>query len=476
MKRAVILFFLGGLSALAMAPWNLWPALFAGISGLYILLCRAQTPLQGFALGFVFSFAYFVFSLSWIGNALLVEGNPYWWAWPLAVSGLPALLAMFTAAGCCVYKHVCKNTNTAASYMAFVLVLGLCDYARGHLFTGFPWNLYGYTWIDILPVAQIAALSDIYLLNLATIFWTAAPGFLLTANHTPKIKAVLGVLIATGFLAGYGFGLYRMEHNPVRYHPDYEAVIVQPNIKQNEKWAPEKRADNFQAHIDLSRYNPVRHNPDMRAYYIIWPETTLAPDLLHAPWVMDAIRSMLQAYPGKAWLITGALRYENESYFNSIITFNSAGDIIQTYNKSHLVPFGEYMPFESVFDIAPVVGFTGFQKGEGKKTLALPENLTFSPLICYEIIFPGESVDTATPAPDMIINVTNDAWYGNSAGPHQHLVQSKFRAIETGIPVLRSANTGISALITPLGYSAEKKKLLQKGVIIHKIPHSLRSD
>ena len=472
MKRLIVLFCLGGFSALAMAPANFWPALFVGLSGFYILFSKTETPLKAAVTGFVFSFSYFLFSLSWMGNALLVEGNPYWWAWPLAVCGLPVILALFTAVGCYVHKYFSSGQNAVFSYAAFVFLLALCDYARGHLFTGFPWNLYGYTWIDVLPIAQIAALHDIYLLNFLTILWAAAPGFLLIAHYQNKIKAVLAVILSASFIFGYGFGIYRIHKAPVKYHADYEAVIVQPNIKQHEKWNSDKRIENFQTHIDLSRYNPDKNAHDMTAYYIIWPETALAPDLLKTSWAISQIRDVLNSYPAKAYLITGALRYDpnTDTYFNSILTFDQSAKIIHTYNKSHLVPFGEYMPFENIFDIAPLVGFTGFEKGMGPEMLSMPEGITFSPLVCYEIIFPGKAYDNNLSSPDMIINVTNDAWYGDSAGPYQHLVQSKFRAIETGLPVLRSANTGISVLITPLGYGVADEKLSQQLSIIHKVP------
>lgn len=475
MKTFILIFVIGAFSALAMAPINFWPALFVGLGSLYICLCKTKTPRKAALTGFMFSLGYFGFSLAWVGNALLIEDNPYLWAWPLAVSGLPALLSLFTAIGCYIYKILYKDANNILSYIGFTTLLFLSEYARGHLLTGFPWNLYGYTWIDILPIAQLASLSSIYLLTLVTIFWASAPAFLLTSRHNKKTKTLITITLIGSVALSYMYGTNRIHDNPVQYHDGYEITIIQPNIAQSEKWKPENRAKNFVKQIELSKYKPESKAPEVKDHYIIWPETAISQDLIDAPWARKYIRNMLNTYSGQAYLITGALRYEpaQDTYFNSVITFNNNADIIHTYDKSHLVPFGEYMPFENILDIAPIVGFTGFQQGSGQKTLKMPEGLKFSPLICYEIIFPHKAIDNSAPHPDMIINLTNDGWYGNSPGPYQHLVQSKFRAIETGIPVLRSANTGISAIITPLGQNIAMEKILEESTIIENLPHAI---
>ncbi len=472
MKNFTIIFALGAFASLAMAPTNFWPALFVGLSGLYIFICRAPSPLKAAITGFAFSLGYFGFSLSWIGNALLIEDNPYWWAWPIAVSGLPLALSIFTAAGCYIYKAICKNHNNLSTYLAFTILILASEYARGHMFTGFPWNLYGYSWIDILPIAQIAALLDIYLLTAITIFWASAPAFLLTSRHSRKIKAISLIIILTSFAISYAWGWQRIQQNPIKHSPDYEIIVIQPNIKQSEKWKIENKIPNFKKQIELSKYNIERNTDNNIAYYIVWPETAISQDLLSSKWVIKSISDMLKSYPNEAYLITGALRYEkkSKSYYNSIITINNTGTTIHIYNKSHLVPFGEYMPLSNIFDIAPIVGFTGFKEGSGRVTLELPEGISFSPLICYEIIFPGKTIDKSSPKPNFIVNVTNDAWYEGSAGPYQHLVQSKFRAIESGLPIIRSANTGISAIITPLGYTQNHINQSISASIIGKLP------
>ncbi len=465
MAQFFLLFFMGSFASLSMAPINFWPALLVGLASLYAFLQDTNTIKRSFILGYGFSLGYFTFSLSWIGNALLVEGNPYWWAWPLAVSGLPILLSCFTAIACASYKWICKETTRGKSYITFCTCISFSEYLRGNVFTGFPWNLYGYTWIDISPIAQFASLVSVYGLTFITIFWGCSVVLLL---NTDKRKTVLTIILCS-FLSVYGYGIYKIEAYKPETTAAYTFTIVQPNIKQSEKWKPENRAKNYLELLKLSKYRPDKH-PDSKAYYIIWPETAIAPDITNAPWAMDLIKETLSEYPAPAYLITGALRTEQSAYYNSVLIFNKNAELVYAYDKRHLVPFGEYMPLEQIIDIAPIVGFTGFRSGTTTPSFSSPEDIIISPLICYEIIFPEYSRELSS---NLIINVTNDAWYGETAGPYQHLTQTRFRAIETQTPILRSANTGISAIISPLGHILKYQGLNEKGIILQKIPISI---
>ncbi|MGH1404380.1 MAG: apolipoprotein N-acyltransferase [Alphaproteobacteria bacterium] len=466
MKQFFFIFLIGAFASLSMAPTNFWPALLFGLAVLYVFTRDADTIKQSFALGYGFSLGYFGFSLSWIGNALLIDGNPYWWAWPLAISGLPILLSCFTACACALYKRVCRNTTNLENYIIFCTCLSVSEYLRGNIFTGFPWNLYGYTWADISPIAQFASLTSIYGLTFITILWSAS---IVQWIETTR-KKTIALLILSSVIIVYGYGLYKIETYSPSSETNYTFRIIQPNIKQSEKWKPEKRAQNFLKLLSLSKYKENEQTKDSKAHYIIWPETAIAPDITNAPWAMDLIKEILHEYPTPVYLITGALRSENGGYYNAILTFNKNAEIIHVYNKRHLVPFGEYMPFEEIIDIAPIVGFTGFKSGTTSSLFTTPENITISQLVCYEILFPRYSREHQS---NVIINVTNDAWYGKTAGPYQHLTQAKFRAIETQIPILRSANTGISAIISPLGHILKYRDLDEKGYILQKIPISI---
>lgn len=460
MKQLSLVFLIGAMSALSMAPYNFTPAILIALGLLYVKAEKSSSGRYSALLGFIFSLGYFGFSLSWIGNALLVEDNPYWWAWPLAVSGLPIILSTFNALALYLHFIIKQKTSKPLSAISFVILMTLAEMARGTLFTGFPWNLFGYTWISVMPIAQIAGLYNIYLLSSLTIFWAVSLGYYANCQTTKISKNITLTFAITSFIMCYIYGLNKIQASPI-HHINANIVLVQPNIKQSEKWDNNKRQKHFADIIELSR---ATINDSKEATLIVWPETAIAQDILNAPWAINMIRETLQSYENEAFLITGALRYKDKKYYNSIVTFNKNAEIIEIYDKSHLVPFGEYMPLSNIFDIAPIVGFSGFEKGKENKKITLSDKLSFTPKICYEIIFPEKE----TLISDMIINVTNDAWYGVSAGPYQHLVQTKFRAIETQKTVIRAANTGISAIITPLGFAEKSIELNKRATIQNK--------
>ena len=225
---ALLSFALGSQSALSMAPFNMWYLLFLGLGGLYFTLANSPSNKHAFLYGWSFAFGYFLFGLSWIGQALLVDGNPYQWAWPLAISGLPFILAPFTACACFLSKRY-FHLNTIPGFVFFVATISLFEWLRGHMFTGFPWNLYGYTWFDILPLIQVASIDSVYLLTFLTILWMTFPGFLLTLiqntnaeqskTHTVSLS-ILCFVVLLSFISAYAYGYNRIK----RYNalPEYE--------------------------------------------------------------------------------------------------------------------------------------------------------------------------------------------------------------------------------------------------------------
>ncbi|MCC6598037.1 MAG: apolipoprotein N-acyltransferase [Alphaproteobacteria bacterium] len=474
-SRSLPLCFLaGGLSALAMAPLNAaWVLLFT-LPTLYLSLHFSKSGLSVFAAGWLFGFGYFVFGLYWIGNALLVEGNAYKWAWPLAVCGLPALLAFFTAAGTWLLRRIAELDHISG-WLAFAAILTLFEWLRGHLFTGFPWNLFGYTWSDTLPILQILHLSDVYGLTLLTLLWFSIPGFILLAPQ--KRGQVVLILGLASFAACYTYGLSWLKTHPLTYHENLTIRIVQPNIDQAEKWNSDAMNRHFDKHLNLSRNAAEVQNPgdqNKTSHYIIWPETALSYRYVNDPSAMAALREMLNSYPGPTYLFTGLLSYDPQTrgYKNALVMIDQNGTLSNTYTKHHLVPFGEYIPFQNWIPLEPVARFNGFQKGAGPQSFATPQNLHYSPLICYEIIFPGKTIPKNGPAPDFILNVTNDAWYGISPGPYQHFVQAQFRAVESGIPVIRAANTGFSGILAPNGEKIGTSRLYTENTSDLHLPQS----
>ena len=428
---------LGAICSLAMPPYNLFPLLFVGLSFLYIVVDRAASVHRAFWLGFIFAFGYFVAGLYWVGNALLVEGNPYGWAWPLALCGLQSLLAIFIAFGCALGKKF--DLKSIPGFLAFTACIGFFEFGRGYAFTGFPWNLFGHTWSGIPQVLQILSISDMYWLTYLTIVWASLPGFLLISSSAPKHKKILSLSLALVFVFCFSFGYWRLQQ-PLPAPPEGVNIhIVQSNIQQSEKW----KRENLWAH-----------------FLIIWSETALSQWVLDDPNSMKLIKETLALYKGPAYLMTGLLRHEAETdrFFNSLVLIDKFGDITNVYDKNHLVPFGEYIPFQKWIPLRPVTKFRGFAGGGGQQTLQTPEGLKYSPAICYEIIFANEVIRQGD-HPDFILNVTNDSWYGDTSGPRQHLQQAVYRAIEEGIPVVRVADTGISAIVDVHGQIVDKSGL-----------------
>lgn len=465
--KAVAALAAGAVMVPAMPPWCVWPAMFVGLSLFYILLTSLKNTRAGFVYGWLFGFGYFAFGLSWIANALLVEGNEFAWFWPFAVAGLPALLAIFTACACALTVRF-GRLRTAGGWLLFVFLLMGFEWLRGHLFTGFPWNLYGYTWAETLPVAQVASIGGVYFLSLLTCLWASLPGFLAVWGKGLPLKGLLLGAAALTLAGSWFYGHQRLEANPAVMRQDVAIRLVQPNISQEDKWNPEMAAQNLEKLLTLS---DARRVNNLATTLIVWPETAISDYLLQDVAAAAAIKSILSGYDEPVYLLSGVMRYEKapgqpNKYFNSLVLFDHRLNVLAAYDKSHLVPFGEYIPLQHWIPLQPFVRFSGFEPGGGPQNVSVPgistEGLgTFSPLVCYEIIFPGAVTDKSD-RPGFIVNVTNDSWYGDSAGPHQHFAKAQFRAIEEGVPVVRSANTGISGVIDPVGRVAYRQDLFSE--------------
>lgn len=472
--KAFWAFAAGAVMVAAMPPWCIWPVLFIGLSAFYLLLSTVKTVRAAFGFGWLFGFGYFVAGLSWIGNALLVEGNEFAIFWPLAVAGLPVLLALFTASAAAFSVRLVP-LNSFAGYLFFCGSLMIFEWLRGHAFTGFPWNLYGYAWAETLPMAQLASIGGIYWLSLATCLWATLPGFLLVWRHRRALKLFLVILLMADMGGAYLWGAHRLEAHPPAFHDNILVKVVQPHIPQADKWNPAKRAENFEKLLSLS--GPGTANAFAHTL-VIWPETAITSHALQDSTARNAIKAVLRGYENNVYLLTGIMRVEagdgdKRKYYNSLATYDRQLEPVHIYDKSHLVPFGEYIPFQRYIPLEPVVKFSGLEKGAGPQTLPLPgPDITFSPLVCYEIIFSGAITATQN-RPDFIVNVTNDAWYGDSGGPRQHFVMAQFRAIEEGIPVIRSANTGVSGIIDPAGRIIARIRLGEYAQNSVKLPKTL---
>jgi apolipoprotein N-acyltransferase len=418
----------------------------------------------------------------WVGNALLVGGNPYAWALPFAVLGLQSLLALYPMiAGGLVVTFA--RGRSLPSFLFFVSMMGLFEWIRGHALTGFPWNLFGMVWGDYLPIAQSVNVIGIYGLSFMTILIASWGGFLWKGDLNKPDKIRVSVLLCIICTSIFAYGSARLHNNPTTYHNDVSVRVISPNIPQEDKWNPILYSENFVKTVDaMNPFFGTTSQNVASTRILVLPETAFHHRIFYDENAMQMLRDTLHQYKGNTYLFTGALRVEQNpnsdtpTYYNSLIAYDRDMNLVETFDKSHLVPFGEYIPFQQYIPIGPVTEFEGMGHGAGVTTWNIPNIPPVSPLVCYEIIFPHAVVNrTSKPRAEWIVNATNDAWYGISPGPYQHLAQTRMRAIEEGVPVIRSANTGISAIIDSYGRVLYQSELFKTEAFEEKLPRAILS-
>ncbi|VVT30511.1 Apolipoprotein N-acyltransferase [Rhizobium sp. EC-SD404] len=475
-KRAVIAILAGALAVLAHPPFDFFFAMFLTFPILVWLLDGASgDPDRGFlrrlwpafVTGWYFGFGYFLAGLWWLGNALLVEAESFAWAIPLAVLGLPAFLAIFFGLGTAIARILWSDGLGRIAALAFGLAL--MEWLRGFVLTGFPWNTIGYGAMPLPIAMQTVHILGLNGITALSVFAFSMPALLATRQHMRRGLALAAVLVA----AHLGYGAHVLNEATATAAEDAPTIrIVQPSIPQSTKWDEAERDQIFEQHLALTRQAPAEGEP--APSLIVWPETAAPFILTEAPIALEAIAQALQ--PGQQ-LATGAIRMETAPgsgvrYYNAISVIGDDGEILASADKVHLVPFGEYLPLT---DLLSSLGFSAvaqmpesFTPAPARTLLALPTG-TALPLICYEAIFPLELPEGGA-APDFILNVTNDAWYGATPGPYQHFRQAQLRAVELGLPLVRAANNGISAITDSQGRIIEGLGLDAVGVIDAQVP------
>lgn len=454
-RRSLVAFLAGALAVLSQAPYDFFPVCFVSFPVLVWLLDGAAGErgdgafrrfLAVFGIGWWFGLGYFLFGLWWIGQALLVDAEAFAWALPLAVLGLPAGLAVFYGFACAIARS-CWSEGVGR-IVALAFGFGLAEWLRATVLTGFPWNAIGYAAMPIPLLMQSAQVVGLLGINALAVFVFAAPAVLASDRHR-RIALSAAVLLAAAH-AGYGAWALAV---PTEYARELFVRIVQPSVPQGGKWDPAMRDGILARLLDLSS-RPTTNGgvPDL----IVWPETALPFLLTDRPDALAAIGDMLT--DGQL-LVLGAVRSEGGGakgeaprYYNATVAIDDSGAIVDAVDKVHLVPFGEYLPFDGMFRkiglraVADTVG--GFSSGVQRRPIAIAPGIAAEPMICYEVIFPGE---VAHPDADFILNLTNDAWFGNTPGPYQHFRQAQVRAVEAGKPLVRSANNGISGVVDRSG-------------------------
>ncbi len=512
-RRTLIAFLAGAASTLALAPINFWPALFLTFPPLVLMLDGVGTARWGgiraaFAIGWWFGFGYFLSGLYWIGSAFLVDADTFGWMLPFAVTLLPAGLAVFIGLGFVAARLLW--TPGQIRVLTLAAALSSAEWLRGHMFTGFPWNAFGYALTTPLPLAESVAIFGIWGLTFVAVAVFATPAMLVDgARRSLMPVALAGATLAT--LTAYGG--WRLASNPTETVDGVHLRIMQPNIPQDERFRYAAKAQIMRRYVLMSQraaetaahalpqageslhlypppqdlYPPSQAGEGMvgdssglgGVTHLIWPESAFPFFLTREPDALSMIANMLAP---NTTLITGAARLaepapgrsERRAY-NSVYVIGHGGSIMATYDKLHLVPFGEYLPFQDLLERAGLTQLTnvpgGFLPGAQRRRIAVPGAPDMLPLICYEAIFPGEAVP-AGERPSWLLNLTNDAWFGVSSGPYQHFQQARVRAIEEGLPLIRAANSGISAVIDPFGRVIAALPLGHDGLLDAPLPRA----
>ncbi len=457
-------FIAGAIATSALPPFYCFPVLFFCFSLLLLLLGKQTTFKSAFMVGYAFGFSFYAFGFYWIGNALLVEAETFGWLIPFVFFACGAFFGLFTAfpAG---LTWLCKNSEKYT--ITFACWWTIFEWVRGWFLTGFPWNPIGSVLAFDNVWLQEASIGGTYFLSWLVLWLAGLPYYYISNPSFQRLGKVLFLATAV-ILSVYSFGYNRLNTTP-QEKSSIRLRLVQPAIPQTLKWNRETEEYNFQKYIQMSAANGLK---DIN--FVIWGETAspfpLQQDLQH-------LKQVTLAVPENGYLITGSLRYEinkdgTHVPYNSMLVINKSGDIVASYDKSHLVPFGEYIPLREYLPqwVRPITKVIGtFGRGNGPERIELPNIPSFGGLVCYEIIFPGEIINKDK-RPKWLVNLTNDGWYGDSSGPRQHLVSARMRAIEEGMAIARVANTGISAVISPYGEIIAQLDLNVSGIIDVDLP------
>jgi apolipoprotein N-acyltransferase len=466
----------GGVAAgLAHPPFGLLP----GIAGFALILHSLDTTVpwarmrSAFLRGWAAGFGYFLVGTWWIGEAFLVDMETHGWQAPFAVFLLPAGLALFWGLGAMAYRRIAPAH--AGRILVFAAVWSLAEWLRGHALTGFPWNLPGEAWRAGTAPSQAAAVIGAYGLSFVTLAVGAAFVVLFPGHgRRPRVAALGAAAVALAVL--WGGGAWRLSR-PAPADTGLIVRVVQPDIPQSMKWSPEAFQSTVDRYVAMTAQAPTGgRRPDV----VVWPESALPASanevLAEGTWTLDAVTASLA--PGQT-LLAGLYRIEDGAYFNSLVALRREGGGLVglgLYDKHRLVPFGEYLPLESMMERLGLKQLAGL--GESFSPGPTPAPITpaglpaLQPLICYESLFPGFTGRGAD-RPAWIVNVSNDAWFGQTSGPWQHLNLASYRAIEEGLPLVRATPTGVSAMVDGYGRTRARLALGEQGVLDAALPAAL---
>ncbi len=489
-RRVVIALGAGAATALALAPFHLFAVAFATFPVLVWLLDgatgvntgrRTGAMLEAFTAGFWFGYGYFLAGTWWIANALLVEAPEFAWAVPLAVFGLPVVLAVFWGLATMVARLAWSDGP--GRLFALAAAFGLAEWLRSFALTGFPWNAIGYGLAPEPVMMQAVQIAGIFGLSAFAVLVFSLPATLASTGKLRLAGPVLAVLL---LVSQAGFGAWRLSTaGPLEANQDTPLIrLVQPSFLQTVKMDPQARAQILDTLVEMTVIEPAAGSePAGVPSIVIWPETAVPYLLTRDSGALAAIAGALA--PGQM-LLTGAVREEAEGensqstgrYYNSVMLISPEGEIAAASDKVHLVPFGEYLPFAGVLSRLGLRQIAdadrGYSPAASRALITMPGGTVILPLICYEAIFPALLQDADVQRADMILNLTNDSWFGRTPGPWQHLHQARLRAVETGLPLVRVANSGITGIYDGHGRETARMALDQRGVVDERPPTKIQ--
>ena len=456
-RRVGLAALLGAGAAFGQAPYDQPLILMLALTLASYFFAQTQTLRQAALFGWAFGTGYFAHALQWIVSPFMVDVARHGWMAPFALLFLAAGLALFWGVAFWLARRLDRH-----GVWALILTLPAVELIRGYVFTGFPWAMLSQSLVDKAGGQALSWLGP-YALSLVMVAVAVSLSFV-PATWASRTLRYGAILLGLGAVALPVIA-------PQAPLTDYTIRLIQPNAAQRDKWNPDQIPVFFDRQLAYSSAPPKdgRPAPDL----VLWSETAI-------PWVLDlagtALDEIAQA-GGDATVALGVQRRDPAQYYNSMVVLGQDGGVAQAYDKHHLVPFGEYMPFADVFAQIGVFGLAqrargGYASGVGPKLLDFGELGRALPLICYEAVFPHD-VNAAPERPDFLIQITNDAWFGKAAGPHQHLAQARMRAIEQGLPLARAANTGISGMIDPYGRVLASLPLNTAGFVDAALPKPL---
>ena len=466
-------FVAGSVAALALPPFSMAPALFA-FAWMALSVGRASTPKAAALSAGRFILAFHVIGLHWIAHSMTVDLAKHGWMIPFSVLGLPTYLALYAAFAAYLAKRLAPSG--LPNWLAFLGLFSAAEWVRGQVFTGFPWGLPIHGLDAALPLLQLVSVFGSYGASFLVLLVVMSPALFWMSSVFKRQAHGVCALALLVTIASYGWGAARLQTEV----PDVVGValrLVQGNVPQSEKWVPELKPRHVLRYMTLSNpNNPATKTvgglePGTPPTVTIWPEMAVAYLVNREPDILKAFRS---AIPKDGSLLFGGPAIEgdgdNAQPLNSLYVVEETGSISQRFDKFHLVPFGEYMPLRGILPVDAIAASgRDFAAGLGPVSLTFKGAPSTSPLICYEAIFPGE-VASRQERPHWLLNITNDAWFGRFSGPYQHLANARLRAIEEGLPLIRVANTGVTAVFDVFGREYGRLEVGETGVLDSALP------